>query len=148
MDLKNILVIGICIVFPSLGSEAVQECSWEGNVSIATEKFNDVITEFNALPQYGGDLFLKDEQVASKRGISPMVRCKNLDWRIWVQVLAGNKLMIFMAYSGLSQCFSWKWNQGNQMKLEGEEVYGPVYNKFTSHSEVILGNNLTCSMES
>ena len=34
------------------------------------------------------------------------------------------------------------------MKLEGEEVYGPVYNEFTSHSEVILGNNLTCSMES
>ena len=24
---KNILVIGFCIVFPSLGSEAVQECS-------------------------------------------------------------------------------------------------------------------------
>ena len=75
MDLKNILVIGICIVFPSLGSEAVQECSWEGNVSIAPDKFNDVI-KFNALPQYGGDLFLKDEQVTCKRGISPMVRCK------------------------------------------------------------------------
>ena len=42
----------------------------------------------------------------------------------------------------------WKWNQGNQMKLEGEGVYGPVYNAFTSHLEVILGNNLTSSMES
>ena len=110
-------MIGICIVFPSLGSEAVQECSWEGNVSIAPDKFNDVI-KFNALPQYGGYLFLKDEQVTCKRGISPMVRCKNLDWKIWVQVLAGNKLMIFMAFSGLSQCVSsgseiretnWNW---------------------------------------